>query len=295
MIDVWVSATAIRTRDGKSHQTRSVAQDVTARHRLEAELKEKNEHLALTNEELSRKNREMDEFAYVVSHDLQEPLRTLIAFSDFLLKDCGDKLDANGKEYVRYLVDASRRMRSLIQGLLHLSRAGKVTGELEPVNLEEVVDLVKADLGELVRSRGAAIRTSGTLPTVWGDRDRLGQLVANLVGNGLKYNQSKDPWVEVGTLTPEAGSWVTLYVRDNGIGIDPQFHGKIFQLFRRLHTREEYEGTGAGLAICKKIVQAHGGRIWVESTPNAGATFFFSLKRSTHDASSPSQHVPHAS
>ena len=283
------------SRDGKSYQTRSVAQDVTARHRLEAELKEKNEHLALTNEELSRKNREMDEFTYVVSHDLQEPLRTLIAFSDFLLKDYGDKLDANGQEYVRYLVDASRRMRSLIQGLLHLSRAGKVTGELEPVNLEEVVDLVKADLGELVRSRGAVIRTSGTLPTVWGDRDRLGQLIANLVGNGLKYNQSKDPWVEVGTLTPEAGSWVTLYVRDNGIGIDPQFHAKIFQLFRRLHTREEYEGTGAGLAICKKIVQAHGGRIWVESTPNAGATFFFSLKRSTHDASSPSQHVPHAS
>ena len=281
LIDVWVSAKATPTRDGKSHETRSVAQDVTARHRLEAELKEKNEHLAVTNEELSRKNREMDEFTYVVSHDLQEPLRTLIAFSDFLLKDCGDKLDANGQEYIRYLVDASRRMRSLIQGLLHLSRAGKVTGELEPVNLEEVVDLVKADLGELVRSRGAVIRTSGPLPTVWGDRDRLGQLLANLVGNGLKYNQSKDPWVEVGTLTPEAGSWVTLYVRDNGIGIDPQFHGKIFQLFRRLHTREEYEGTGAGLAICKKIVQAHGGRIWVESTPNAGATFFFSLRRSS--------------
>ena len=295
VIDVWVSATAIRTRDGKSYETRSVAQDVTARHRLEAELKEKNEHLALTNEELSRKNREMDEFAYVVSHDLQEPLRTLIAFSDFLLKDCGDKLDANGREYVRYLVDASRRMRALIHGLLHLSRAGKVTGELEPVNLDEVIDLVKADLRELVRSRGAVIRTSGTLPTVWGDRDRLGQLLANLVGNGLKYNQSKAPWVEVGTLTPEAGAWVTLYVQDNGIGIDPQFHGKIFQLFRRLHTREEYEGTGAGLAICKKIVQAHGGRIWVESTPNAGATFFFSLKRSTQDASRPLLRVPHAS
>jgi PAS domain S-box-containing protein len=262
---------------------------------LKDRYRENNEHLAVTNEQLSRKNREMDEFAYVVSHDLQEPLRTLIAFSDFLLKDYGDKLDANGKEYVRHLVDASRRMRSLIQGLLHLSRAGKVTGEFEPVNLEGVVDLVKADLGELVRSRGAAIRTPGALPTVWGDRDRLGQLVANLVANGLKYNQSKDPWVEVGTLTPEAGSWVTLYVRDNGIGIDPQFHGKIFQLFRRLHTREEYEGTGAGLAICKKIVQAHGGRIWVESTPNAGATFFFSLKRSTHDTLSPSQHVPHAS
>src|SRR5205823_5420549 len=121
-------------REGKVLQTRSVAQDVTTRHRLEAELQEKNDRLARTNEELSRKNKEMDEFTYVVSHDLQEPLRTLIAFSDFLLRDYGDLLDANGQEYVRYLVDASRRMRSLILALLNLSRAGKVTGELGPVN-----------------------------------------------------------------------------------------------------------------------------------------------------------------
>jgi PAS domain S-box-containing protein len=248
-----------------------------------------------TNEELSRKNREMDEFAYVVSHDLQEPLRTLIAFSDFLLKDCSDRLDPTGKEYVRYLVAASRRMRALIQGLLSLSRAGKVTGEFEPVNLEEIVDVVQADLGELVRSRGAEMRKTGPLPVVWGDRARLGQLFVNLVGNGLKYNQSAHPWVEVGTLTEDTGPWVTLYIRDNGIGIDPQFHGKIFQLFRRLHPQEEYEGTGAGLAICLKIVQAHGGRIWVESTPNEGATFFFSLKRSASDTPSPAKPVPNAS
>src|SRR5262249_35210848 len=157
----------------------------TARHRLEAELKEKNERLARTNEELSRKNREMDEFTYVVSHDLQEPLRTLIAFSDFLLKDCGDRLDSSGQEYVRYLVDASRRMRAMIYGLLHLSRAGKVTGDLEAVNLGEVVEVVKADLGELIRCRGAEVRTTAALPVVWGDRDRLGQLIANLISNGL--------------------------------------------------------------------------------------------------------------
>jgi PAS domain S-box-containing protein len=297
VIDVWISAKAVRGLDGKFLHTRSVAQDVTARLRLEAELKEKNERLARTNEELSRKNREMDEFAYVVSHDLQEPLRTLVAFSDFLLKDYGDRLDANGQEYVRYLVEASRRMRALIHGLLHLSRAGKVTGELGPVNLEERLAVVKADLGELVRTRGAEIRTSGPLPIVWGDQDRIGQLMANLIGNGLKYNQSKKPWVEVGTLTPEAGPWVTIYFRDNGIGIDPQFHSKIFQLFRRLHTRDEYEGTGAGLAICQKIVQAHGGRIWVESTPNQGATFFVSLNRCPREASpsTPSTQVTHAS
>jgi PAS domain S-box-containing protein len=280
LMDVWVSATAVQGRDGRFLHTRSVAQDVTARHRLEAALKEKNEHLARTNEELSRKNREMDEFAYVVSHDLQEPLRTLIAFSDFLLKDYGERLEAGGQEYVRHLVEASRRMRALIHGLLNLSRAGKVTGEFELVNLDGVIAVVKADLAELIRSKGAEVRASGPLPTIWGDRDRVGQLMANLVSNGLKYNQSAQPWVEVGTLTEQAGPWVTIFIRDNGIGIDPQFHSKIFQLFRRLHTREEYEGTGAGLAICKKIVQAHGGRIWVESTPSDGATFFVSLRKS---------------
>lgn len=127
-----------------------------------------------------------------------------------------------------------------------------------------------------------------------GDRDRISQLLANLISNGLKYNQSAAPWVEVGTLDDEPGPWLTVYVRDNGIGIDPQFHTKIFQLFRRLHTREEYEGTGAGLAICSKIVHAHGGRIWIESEPNQGATFFISLRRSPPESSMPQTEVTHA-
>jgi light-regulated signal transduction histidine kinase (bacteriophytochrome) len=242
-----------------------------------------------------RKNRELDEFTYVVSHDLQEPLRTLIAFSDFLLRDCGDQLDANGQEYVRYLVEASRRMRSLIHGLLNLSRAGRVTADFAPVNLEDVLSVVKADLSELIRTRTAEVRTAGPLPILWGDRDRIGQLMANLISNGLKYNKSDRPWVEVGTLAGDPGPWVTVFIRDNGIGIDPQFHSKIFQLFRRLHTREEYEGTGAGLAICNKIVQAHGGRIWVESEPNHGTTFFLSLRRAPPEIPSPQTEVAHAS
>lgn len=295
LIDVWISGTVIRQRDGRFLQSRHVAQDLTARHRLEAELKEKNERLAGTIDELSRKNKEMDEFTYVVSHDLQEPLRTLTAFSDFLLRDYGDRLDANGEEYVRYIVDASRRMRALIYGLLNLSRAGRVTGEFGPVNLEELVTVVRADLAELIRSKGAEVRTSLPLPTLWGDRARIGQLIANLVGNGLKYNESPSPWVEIGAWPNESESEVTIFVRDNGIGIEPQFHGKIFQLFRRLHTREEYEGTGAGLAICSKIVQAHKGKIWLESEPGNGATFFISLRRAPHTASPPQPEVTHAS
>ncbi|MHC5540686.1 sensor histidine kinase, partial [Singulisphaera rosea] len=293
LIDVWVSGTTVLGHDGRFLRSRNVTQDVTARNRLEAELHEKNDRLARTNEELSSKNKEMDEFAYVVSHDLQEPLRTLIAFSDFLLRDCGDQLDANGQEYVRYLVEAARRMRSLIHGLLNLSRAGRVTGDLSAVNLDDVVEVVKADLAELIRTKGAEIRVPAPLPMIWGDRDRLGQLLANLIGNGLKYNTEPAPWVEIGALSVDPGPQVTIYVKDNGIGIDPQFHAKIFQLFRRLHTREEYEGTGAGLAICTKIVQAHGGRIWVESEPGQGSTFFISLSRPPSTESR--TEAPHAS
>jgi PAS domain S-box-containing protein len=279
VIDVWVTGVAVNGPDGKLRHSRSVAQDVTARRALEAELQEKNERLAQTNVELSRKNKELDEFTYVVSHDLQEPLRTLIAFSDFLVKDCGHQIDATGKEYVQHLVEAARRMRALIADVLDLSRVGRVTAEFKRVNLEEVVNLVKADLAELIRTKGAKVRVAGPLPPLWGDRDRIVQLFGNLVGNGLKYNQSSEPSVEIGAMQADSAPWATLYVRDNGIGIEPEFHAKIFQIFRRLHPREEYEGTGAGLAICQKIVQAHGGQIWVESTLGQGATFFVTLPR----------------
>lgn len=282
-------ALRIRTRELTlaNERLRLVNRELQA---LEAELHEKNRWLGQANDELMRKNQELDEFAYVVSHDLQEPLRTLIAFSDFLLKDYGDRLDGEGQEFVRYLVDASRRMRAMILGMLTLSRAGKVIGDFHPVNLNDLAATIRTDLGELIRDKDAEVRIDSSLPIVWGDRDRLSQLLANLITNGLKYNVSERPVVEVRQVAPPARSEssgqladpereAVIAVQDNGIGIDPQFHASIFQLFRRLHTREEYEGTGAGLAICNKIVQAHGGSIWVESEPGRGATFFFRLNR----------------
>jgi len=294
-IDVWLIGSVVKNAKGSITHARFVAQDVTAKRRLEAELREKNERLAQANDELSQKNRELDEFVYVVSHDLQEPLRTLIAFSDFLLKDYGDRLEPEGQEFVRYLVDASRRMRAMIHGMLNLSRAGKVIGEFEVVDLEDVVTVIRTDLGELLRSKSAQLHVALPLPKILGDRDRIGQLLINLISNGIKYNKSLVPYVEVGAIaaagngsdegdSAAAGSTATIYVKDNGIGIEAQFHSTIFQLFRRLHPQDEYEGTGVGLSICGKIVQAHGGRIWVESSPGRGSTFFIRLRRSPSPA-----------
>ena len=305
-IEVWVLGRVVQGPTDSSRHARFVAQDVTTKRRLEAELQEKNRSLARTNEELSRKNRELDEFVYVVSHDLQEPLRTLIAFSDFLLKDYGDRLDGEGQEFVQYLVAASRRMRAMIHGMLSLSRAGKVIEGFQTVDLEEEIAIIKTDLSELIRSRDAEVRVAGPLPAIWGDRDRIRQLLANLITNGLKYNRSQKPTVEISTLAStdeglandgsggQTNGDVTIRVSDNGIGIEPRFHQSIFQLFRRLHTQEEYEGTGAGLAICSKIVQGHEGRIWVESVPGKGSTFLIRLHRppTPESTTSPSPHHP---
>jgi PAS domain S-box-containing protein len=281
IIEVWIRASLVRAVDGKIVRVRCVAQDVTVRRRLKAELERKNKSLGLANAELSQKNRELDDFVYVVSHDLQEPLRTLIAFSDFLLKDYGDRFDDEGREHVNYLIDASRRMRAMILAMLNLSRAGKVIGDFIPVNTDDLISVLKADLAELIRAKSAEIRVPESLPVVWGDWNRLTQLFANLLTNGLKFNENPAPWVEVGTIEPANGDEdsLTLYVKDNGIGIEPEFHQTIFQLFRRLHTQDEYEGTGAGLAICNKIVHAHGGQLWVESSPGSGSTFYVRLRR----------------
>jgi light-regulated signal transduction histidine kinase (bacteriophytochrome) len=194
------------------------------------------------------------------------------------MKDYGDRLNEEGQEYVRFLVDASRRMRSLIHDVLSFSRAGEVTGELAEIDMNEVLATVRADLSERIRATGAEVSVEGPLPAVWGDRIRLGQLFTNLLTNGLKYNRSEHPCVVVRARCDDP-SWAVFSVADNGIGIAPEFHAKVFQFFRRLHTREEYEGTGAGLAICEKIVRAHGGTIRLESALGQGSTFLLTLPK----------------
>ena len=257
--------------------------------RINRELEQLKDRLAQTNSELSQKNRELDEFVHVVSHDLQEPLRTLIAFSDFLVRDYGERIDGEGQEYIHYIIDASRRMRAMINGLLNLSRLGKVIGDFADVNLNDVVAVVIADLRELIRAKAAHVSITGQLPTVSGDHGRISQLFTNLISNALKYNRDAAPRVEIGAITAAELLHspgpphdldpldTIIYVKDNGIGIDRRFHRTIFQLFRRLHTHEEFEGTGVGLSLCIKIVQAHGGTIWLDSDLGHGATFFVSF------------------
>jgi PAS domain S-box-containing protein len=279
VIDVWIGTTTIKDMNGAFYRSRSVARDVTERNQLANALRSTADEVGRANDRLRKINQELEDFTYVVSHDLKEPLRTLEAFSTFLARDYGNVLAGEGQEFLKHLIEASRRLRDLIDGLLALSRAGRVIGAPRAFSWEDVLEIVQGDLSDLVHRRQATLRVEEPLPAAAGDPERVVQLLTNLVSNGLKYNTNEHPEVVVGSAGLREDGLITYYVRDNGIGIDPQYHSHVFRIFRRLHRREEIEGTGAGLAICKKIVEAHGGKIWIESTAGSGATFYFTLPR----------------
>jgi PAS domain S-box-containing protein len=252
----------------------SIIRDVTERRRAEDELRQTAARLAEQTAELERSNAELQQFAYVASHDLQEPLRMVASYTQLLARRYGDKLDADALEFIDYAVDGARRMQALINDLLAYSRVGTRGAEFAPTDTNALVDQVVADLGAAIEDERAVV-TRGDLPTVQADAMQLSQLLQNLIGNAIKFHGERAPRVEVAA-ERRGAEWL-FSVRDNGIGIDPEYADRIFVIFQRLHSRAEYPGTGIGLAICKKIVERHGGRIWMDSAPGEGTTFYFTL------------------
>jgi signal transduction histidine kinase len=225
--------------------------------------------------ELERSNRELQQFAYVASHDLQEPLRMVASYTQLLQRRYQGKLDRDADEFIGYAVGGAVRMQSLINDLLTYSRVSTASRPMVAVDLGTVLDTTLLNLKVAIEESKATI-VREAMPTVEGDRSQLVQLMQNLVGNGIKFRAQDRP-IQVGVTAKEAGGMWTIAVRDNGIGIERQYFDRLFVIFQRLHARDEYEGTGIGLAVCKKIVERHGGRIWVDSEPGKGSTFSFTL------------------
>ncbi|HEX6068322.1 MAG TPA: ATP-binding protein [Longimicrobiaceae bacterium] len=239
----------------------AVLRDVTERVRAE--------------QELARSNAELEQFAYVASHDLQEPLRMVASYTQLLARRYSDKLDDDAREFIAFAVDGVTRMQALINDLLTFSRVGTRGETPEPTDTGAIVDRVLVNLGPAIEDAGASV-TRDPLPTVIVDAGQFNQVFQNLIANALKFRKPNEPSRVHISARRGAGEWI-FSVADNGIGIAPEFADRIFVLFQRLHSRAEYPGTGIGLSICKKVVERHGGRIWLESEPGQGTTFLFTV------------------
>ncbi|MGB3616627.1 MAG: ATP-binding protein [Catalinimonas sp.] len=242
------------------------------------ELKLRADVLARLNDELTRSNDDLDSFAYIASHDLKEPLRGIRNYAQFLLEDYEDQLDKEGRQKLETLVRLGRRMEELISSLLEFSRVGRLDLAVKRCDTNEIVADVLEMLAPRLEERRAVVHLPRPLPTVECDEVRITEVFANLISNGVKYNDQPQPRVEVGYTEVEGSDNPVFFVRDNGIGIEREYHENVFHIFRRLHARDAYDGgTGAGLTIVRKIVERHGGRIWLESQPGRGTTFYFVL------------------
>ena len=257
----------------------AAVRDITTRKKAEA-------HLLQKVEELNRSNEELEQFAYIASHDLQEPLRMVASYTQLLSKRYTGKLDSDADEFISFAVDGASRMQRLIKDLLAYSRAGTKPPDLQNTSSERALEQALINLRGAVAESGALV-TYDPLPVVVADEMQLIQLFQNLVGNAIKYQNSKVPRVHISATASGENKWI-FSVRDNGLGINSQYFERIFGVFQRLHKREEFEGTGVGLAICKKIVERHGGAISVESKLGHGSTFFFALGAGEKKSSKPS-------
>jgi PAS domain S-box-containing protein len=254
--------------------TQVVIRDITYR-------KEEEEKLSQFSKELERSNKELDDFAYIASHDLKEPLRGIHNYSSFLLEDYADKLDNDGKDKLTTLVYLTKRLEAFINDLLKFSRVGRVILEITETAMDAVVKDTLALIKPLLEKEHIDVRIPRPLPAVKCDHFQMVEVLQNLMSNSVKYNDKPDKWIEIGYNDDKntAAKYYVFYVRDNGIGIDKKYFDSIFTIFKRLHSRDMFGGgTGAGLTIVRKIIERHGGKIWLESIPGEGTTFYFTLQ-----------------
>ena len=237
--------------------------------------KQAEEAIQRAAEQLKRSNEELEQFAYVASHDLQEPLRVVTGYVQLIDRKYKGRIDADADQFLHYIVDGVQRMQQLITDLLEYSRVGTRGRPFQTVSLGAVMDRVQANLKRVIDESGATVTHDDPLPSVVADETQLVQLFQNLIGNGIKFHGDRPPEIHV-SARREGCHWI-ISVRDNGIGIEPQYWEQIFVIFQRLHTRQKYAGTGIGLAICKRILERHGGRIWLDSQPGQGTTFYVTL------------------
>ncbi len=278
-IETW-----LRSKDGSifpAELTLSAVRsdaDMITHHVLEfsdiTEFRHAREELIRRTKELSSSNQELEQFAYVASHDLQEPLRMVASYTQLIAQRYRGKLDADADEFIGYAVDGATRMQAIINDLLKLSRVGARNTVFASVDAQTALDRALANLRLVIKESGANM-VCGSLPTLNADGSQLTQLFQNLISNAIKFCGSNSPCVQIGA-ERQGEEWV-FHVRDNGIGIAPEYFERIFFMFQRLHSKKEYPGTGIGLAICKKIVEHHGGRIWIESEQGKGTTFYFTI------------------
>lgn len=277
---IWFEVTAYPSETGLSVYFKDITLRKEADLRLRDardQLKQLNRDLKIKLRELEQANEDLEQFAFIASHDLQEPLRMVTSFMDQLRRKFGDELDPKAQEYIHYAVDGARRMKRIILDLLEYSRAGRINGQLEEIELEEIVLEYMHLRKQLLEEKAAGLQYE-KLPVIRGNRAAITQTLHALLDNAVKYSkQGVKPEIRL-SATETQEEWI-IEVRDNGIGIDPGFHDKIFIIFQRLHNRDAYEGTGIGLSIVKKHVETWGGRIWLSSAPGIGSSFYFTIKK----------------
>ena len=266
-----------------------LVRDITARKAAEAQIKFYAEALQAQNTELQRSNQELDDFAYIASHDLKEPLRGIHNYSSFLIEDYADKLDDDGRNKLETIKRLTQRLEDLINSLLKFSRVGRLDLAVQETDLSDVIAAVQDSLAINLRERGVELRVPRPLPSVRCDSVRIGEVFRNLIANAMKYNDKPVKWIEVGYVVAQPldgeetdRGKTTFYVRDNGIGIPEKHLDAVFRIFKRLHSRDKFGGgTEVGLPIVKKIVERHGGRIWIDSRFGEGSSFNFTLGSET--------------